>query len=188
MNFQSLSISGAWVGESQINKDNRGFFREWFKTDEIELATGYSFNVKQANVSQSKRGVLRGIHYSLSLLGQVKWVTCVSGSIWDVVVDLRPNSPTYGTWDCVELTGENGKSILISEGLGHGFVSLADESLVAYLQTSNYSPSDEYEINPHDSDLAILWPLKDLLLAVKDSVAPTLAERQAEGQLPILLE
>ncbi len=184
MKFESMSIQGAWVGVNQIHKDSRGYFREWFKFHEIEEQTGIKFNAQQANVSKSKYGVLRGIHFSLSEFGQAKLVTCVSGSVWDVVVDIRPNSPTFGCWEFVELTEHNGKSVLISTGLGHAFVSLAEDSLLSYLQTSPYAPEHEYGINPLDTEIGIQWPIENLLMTLKDSTAPTMSELLAKGKLP----
>ena len=184
MKFETMSIQGAWIGVNQIHYDSRGYFREWFKFNEIERQTGVKFYPQQANVSKSKYGVLRGIHFSLSELGQAKLVTCVSGSVWDVVIDIRPSSPTFGQWDCVELTEQNGKSVLISSGLGHAFVSLAEDSLLSYLQTSPYAPDFEYEINPLDAELGIQWPIVNPQMTLKDSTAPTMSELLAKGKLP----
>lgn len=187
MNFQSLEIEGAWLFESPVWSDNRGFFREWFKSEEVEKVAGREFNVEQANISSSAKGVVRGIHYSLAKKSQAKWVTCVSGLIKDVIVDIRPNSKTFGKWIEVELSGISGNAVLISEGLGHGFVSLVDVSTVAYLASSPFSPSEEFEINPLDSELGINWglPLSELTISEKDKNAPTLEERKKEGKLPM---
>jgi dTDP-4-dehydrorhamnose 3,5-epimerase len=186
MELTPLGIEGAWLAESPVWSDDRGFFREWFKTEEINKATGRNFNVEQANISSSTKGTLRGIHYSLAAKGQAKWVTCVSGLIKDVIVDIRPNSKTFGKWIEVELGGTSGNAVLIGEGLGHGFISLADVSTVAYLVSSPFSPTEEFEINPLDSDLGINWglPLSELKISDKDKNAPTLDERKKEGKLP----
>jgi dTDP-4-dehydrorhamnose 3,5-epimerase len=129
---------------------------------------------------------VRGIHYSLAVKGQAKWVTCVSGLIKDVIVDIRPSSKTYGKWIEVQLSGTSGKAVLIGEGLGHGFVSLADVSTVAYLVSSPFSPSEEFEINPLDQAISINWglPLSELKISDKDKNALTLEERKKEGKLP----
>jgi len=184
MELEALSIEGAWIGRSSIHKDQRGFFREWFKANEIERVIGRKFSVAQANVSQSNRGVVRGIHYSLATTGQGKWVSCMSGSIWDVVVDIRPSSPTFKKWVGVTLRGDVGEALFISEGLGHGFISLEENTVVTYLLTSPYSPEEEFEINPRDPDLAIEWPGLEHLVSPKDASAPSLAERLAAGKLP----
>ena len=184
MEFKNLAIEGAWIAQSAVHADERGSFREWFKAGEIRAATGREFAVSQSNVSVSQKGVLRGIHYSLASQGQAKWVTCLTGSIWDVIVDIRPSSPTFKKWVGVELRGESGDVALISEGLGHGFISLEDNSVVSYLLTSPFSPEEEFEINPMDPELAIAWPLSERLMSPKDEIAPTLAMRYAQGKLP----
>lgn len=183
MEIEELGIKGVWIARSAIHNDDRGYFREWFKEVEIEVAIGRQFDVQQANISSSNKGVLRGIHYSIAKEGQGKWITCISGSIWDVVVDIRQSSPTFMKWVGVDLKANSGDSLFISEGLGHGFVSLEDNSTVAYLLTSQYSPSEEFEIHPLDSDLAITWPLEQLFLSAKDEAAPTLQERLSMGDL-----
>lgn len=183
MDIEELGIKGAWIARSPVHHDDRGYFREWFKREELELATGFDFGVKQANISTSNTGVLRGIHYSLAKDGQGKWVTCVSGSIWDVIVDIRPASPTFKQWIGIELTGASGDAIFVSGGLGHGFISLQDNSTVAYLLTSKHSPQEEFEISPLDPDLGISWPLTILHLSDKDKLAPTLREQLSAGNL-----
>lgn len=186
MKLTPLGIEGAWLAESPVHADERGFFREWFKSSDVLAATGIDFGVQQANISSSARGVVRGIHYSLAPAGQAKWVTCVSGLIRDVIVDIRPGSDTYGKHEVVELSGVSGRAVLIGARLGHGFVSIADGSTVAYLLSSPYSPGDEYEINPLDPELGIDWVLSgsELKLSPKDQAASSLMERLGEGKLP----
>ena len=186
MELNPLGIEGAWVAESPVWGDERGFFREWFKNSDISRVTGRDFSVAQANISSSARGVVRGIHYSLAEGGQAKWVTCVSGSIRDVIVDIRLSSPTYGKSVVVELSSASGNAVFIGEDLGHAFVSLEDASTVAYLVSSPFSPTDEYEINPLDPELGIEWelPVGELRLSPKDAAAPTMAERAIQGKLP----
>jgi len=186
MKLSPLGIEGAWLAESPVWSDNRGFFREWFKTEDIQKIIHRDFIVEQANISSSTKGSLRGIHYSLTAKGQAKWVTCVSGLIKDVIVDIRPNSKTFGKWIEVELSGASGNAVLIGEGLGHGFISLADISTVAYLVSSPFSPTEEFEINPLDSSIGINWglPISKLKISDNDRNAPTLEERKKEGKLP----
>jgi dTDP-4-dehydrorhamnose 3,5-epimerase len=186
MELKPLGIAGAWVATSPVRADERGSFREWFKSDDILAATGIDFSTAQANVSESKRGVVRGIHYSLVPVGQAKWVTCMNGAIKDVIVDIRPSSPTYGMHESVNLVSGDGQAVLVGTGLGHGFVSLVDGSVVAYLVTSPFSPTNEFEINPFDPEIGINWgiPLAELLLSPKDVAAPGLKERESEGKLP----
>lgn len=182
MQIEELGIEGVWIARSPVHQDERGFFREWFKSDEIESVLGRTFEVKQANISSSKKGVLRGIHFSQAPGGQGKWVTCISGSIWDVVVDIRPASPTYMKWIGIELKGEKGDALFISEGLGHAFIALEDNTNIAYLLTSPYSPADEFEIHPLDPDLAIAWPIANLPLSTKDAAAPSFKELSESGK------
>ena len=186
MELTPLGIEGAWLASSPVWSDDRGFFREWFKTEEINKATERNFNIEQANISSSTKGTLRGIHYSLAAKGQAKWVTCVSGSIKDVIVDIRPNSKTFGKWIEVELSGTSGNALLIGEGLGHAFISLANVSTVAYLVSSPFSPTEEFEINPLDPAIGINWglSLSELKISDKDKNSPTLEERKEEGKLP----
>ena len=183
MEIEELGIKGAWIARSPIHKDDRGYFREWFKAGEIKIALGRSFDVQQGNISSSNRGVLRGIHYSLAKEGQGKWITCISGSVWDVVVDIRPSSTTYRKWIGTELHSGSGDALFISEGLGHAFISLEDNSTVAYLLTSKYSPAEEFAIHPLDPELAITWPLQNPSLSLKDGSAPTLQEQLSSGNL-----
>ena len=121
----------------------------------------------------------------------MKWVTCVSGAILDVIIDIRPNSSTFGKYVAVELKGEENRALLIENGLGHAFMSLQENTAVAYLLTSPYSPNNEFEINPMDPEIGINWRL-DLIgaikttMSLKDSVAPNLAERKDQNLLPNL--
>jgi dTDP-4-dehydrorhamnose 3,5-epimerase len=186
MELTPLGIEGVWLAESPVWRDDRGFFREWFKSEDIKDATGRDFGIKQANISLSSRGTLRGIHYSIAPRGQAKWITCVVGSIKDVIVDIRIGSQTFGQWIEIELSGDSGKAVFISEGLGHGFVALEDNTAVAYLVSTPFSPTDEFEINPLDEKIAINWGVdfSDLKISEKDKKAPTLVERLDEGKLP----
>jgi dTDP-4-dehydrorhamnose 3,5-epimerase len=190
MDFSQLEIDGAWIATSSVWTDERGSFNEWFKGADVLASTGIDFKAAQANISISDRGVIRGIHYSLAPEGQAKWVTCVSGSLVDVIVDIRPRSKTYGKYISVNLAGRDGRAVLIGPQLGHGFVSLEAGTAISYLLSSPYSPGNEYEINPFDPEINIDWKLKQLegtkvLLSKKDETAPLLAERARNGELPI---
>ena len=181
MNLIPLGIEGAWLAESQVWSDERGFFREWFKAEDVKSVTGRDFGIEQANISLSSLGTLRGIHYSIAPRGQAKWITCVSGSIKDVIVDIRPKSKTYGQWIEVELTGNSGKAVFISEGLGHAFLALENNTAVAYLVSTPYSQEYELAINPLDDFLKIDWGMESskLRISEKDLNAPTFLEREA---------
>jgi dTDP-4-dehydrorhamnose 3,5-epimerase len=186
MELTPLGIEGAWLADSPIWNDERGFFREWFKSEDIEKVTGKNFGIEQANISVSSRGTLRGIHYSIAPRGQAKWVTCVTGAMKDIILDIRTESKTFGKWIAVELSGKSGHSLYISERLGHGFMALEENTTVAYLVSTPFSPSHELEINPLDEEIGINWGmnLSDLKISGKDKFAPTLAKRLAEGKLP----
>jgi dTDP-4-dehydrorhamnose 3,5-epimerase len=167
-------------------EDERGTFRQWFEYEKILSVAGLDFSVAQANLSESKRGVVRGIHYSVAKVGQAKLVTCVTGKINDFIVDIRPNSETYGKFTSVKLKGGDGQAVLISAGLGHGFISLLEGSTISYLVTSPYSPSEEFAINPLDPEIGIDWgfPVSDLLLSQRDFTAQSLLECLVSGRLP----
>jgi dTDP-4-dehydrorhamnose 3,5-epimerase len=186
MKLTPLGIEGVWLAESPVWSDDRGFFREWFKSEDIKNETGRDFGIEQANISLSSRGTLRGIHYSIAPRGQAKWITCVAGSIKDVIVDIRPNSKTFGQWIEVELSGDSGKAVLISEGLGHGFLALEDNTAVAYLVSTPFSPTHEYEINPLDEKIAINWGMEisELNISDKDRTAPSLMDLKSRNLLP----
>jgi dTDP-4-dehydrorhamnose 3,5-epimerase len=155
MPFEEMKIRGAWVHTPVRHHDNRGHFEEQFKLSLIEQELGRTFTVKQVNQSVSNKGVIRGIHYTDSPEGQAKYVSCPKGKIWDVVVDLRKDSATYGQWDAVELSAENGLSVFISEGLGHAFLSLEDGSVVNYLCNQHFDGSKDRGINPLSPQTAI---------------------------------
>jgi dTDP-4-dehydrorhamnose 3,5-epimerase len=186
MNLTSLGIDGVWLAESPVWSDDRGLFREWFKSENINDATGRDFGIEQANISVSSAGTLRGIHYSIAPRGQAKWITCVAGAIQDVIVDIRPSSPTFGKWVEVELRGDSGMAVFISEGLGHGFLALEDKTAVAYLVSTPFSPKDEFDINPLDAKIGINWgmDLSQLKISEKDKNAPGLFRRMKQGELP----
>jgi len=168
MKVTPLAITGAWIIESPVYPDDRGIFREWFKFEALKEFGVPTFEVRQANTSISKRGVIRGIHYSSDINGQTKLVTCTAGSVLDVVVDLRAESKTYGEHLEVELSESLGKCVYISSGLGHGFQALEDNSVVTYLLDKEYSPNNEFGVNPLDTNLNIKWPLSDFKISEKD--------------------
>lgn len=174
MPFQEMKIRGAWIHTPIRHNDERGHFEEQFKISQIESELGRSFTVQQVNQSVSNKGVIRGIHYTDSAEGQAKYVSCPKGAIWDVVVDLRKDSPTYGHWDAVELSSENGLSVFISEGLGHAFLSLEDGSVAHYLCTSEFAPDADRTFNPLSVKLAITFEdsgITGFVLSEKDSEA-----------------
>ncbi|MEU1185062.1 dTDP-4-dehydrorhamnose 3,5-epimerase [Streptomyces sp. NPDC005820] len=183
--MKPLGIEGAWVDTPRVFMDDRGRFHEWFRSETFRTAVGHGFDFEQANCSRSVRGTLRGIHAAAVPPGQAKYVTCVSGAVLDVVVDIRLGSPGFGTWEAVRLDDTTHRCVYLSEGLGHAFMALEDNSTVVYLCSRGYAPEREFGINPLDPALAIAWP--DGLTPVlsdKDAAAPTLAEAERRGLLP----
>ncbi len=131
--------------------------------------------------------MLRGIHFADVPPGQAKYVTCARGAALDVAVDIRVGSPTFGQWDTVLLDDVDRRAIYLSEGLGHAFVSLADNSSVTYLVSTGYSPGREFGIHPMDPELDLPWPADvEVELSGKDQAAPTLAQAQEQGLLPTM--
>ena len=153
-----LSIEGAWAYTPAIRSDARGSFLELFRGGEFLAALGYRLEVAQANCSVSRRGVIRGIHFADVPPGQAKYVSCLSGAILDVVVDLRTGSPGYGRWEAVRLDDENRRSLFISEGLGHAFTALSETATVVYLCSTPYAPGREHGVHPLDPAVGIAWP------------------------------
>jgi dTDP-4-dehydrorhamnose 3,5-epimerase len=191
MPFQPMSIQGAFVFTPVIHEDSRGHFLESFKLSSLDRELGLGFEVKQVNQSTSAKGVIRGIHFADTPPGQAKYVSCLKGTIWDVVVDLRTESPTFGKWEGVEISLENGKSVLIADGLGHGFLSLQEGSVVSYLCSEEYNPATERQINPLDKDLAIdfsgfgsKFGVEDFFLSDQDKKAQGFQEALGAGILP----
>jgi dTDP-4-dehydrorhamnose 3,5-epimerase len=166
--------------------DDRGVFLEWYRFDKLEQTIGHSLNLRQANTSVSKRGVVRGIHFADVPIGQAKYVTATHGAVLDYVIDIRVGSPTFGQWDSVLLDDTDRRAIYLAEGLGHCFVSLTDNATVSYLVTDVFNPSREHGINPLDADVALVFPPEagEPLLSPKDTEAPGLAEASASGLLP----
>jgi dTDP-4-dehydrorhamnose 3,5-epimerase len=186
MGSRELSVPGAWEITPQVHRDERGTFTEWFTESAFGAMTGHRFDLRQANCSVSAAGVLRGLHFAQLPPGQAKYVTCVRGAVFDVVVDIRVGSPTYGHWDSVLLDDIDHRSTYISEGLAHGFVAMQDQSTVMYLCSTPYAPQREHTIAATDPAIGIEWPLPaaQLLLSGRDATAPSLAEVRESGLLP----
>jgi dTDP-4-dehydrorhamnose 3,5-epimerase len=183
---RELSVPGAWELTPQVHTDSRGLFFEWFADPAFAEFAGHRLDVQQANCSVSAAGVLRGVHFAQLPPSQAKYVTCLRGSVFDVVVDIRVGSPTFGKWDAVMLDDRARRSIYISEGLGHAFLALEDDSTVMYLCSAGYAPGREHTINALDPALGIAWPAVDgePILSDRDRNARTLAEVKASGLLP----
>jgi dTDP-4-dehydrorhamnose 3,5-epimerase len=186
---RELKVSDAWEFTPRVFGDDRGAFLEWFKSDVFAATVGQELTIRQANHSISRRGVVRGVHFALVPPGQAKYVYCPQGSVLDIVIDIRVGSPTFGQWDAVQLDDVDRRAVYLSEGLGHAFMALQDESVVTYLCSTGYAPTREFGTHPLDPDLGLPWPA-DIppVLSDKDAEAPTLAEAAQQGQLPIYAE
>lgn len=185
MRVTELSIRGAWVFEPRRFDDERGLFVAPFQEPAFVEAVGRPMRVAQSNHSVSRRGVVRGVHFSDVPPGQAKYIHCPYGRLLDVVVDVRVGSPTFGRWEAVELSSESYRAVYLSEGLGHAFCALSDDAVAAYLCSTGYAPASERTVSALDPALGLPWPA-DLtpVLSARDATAPTLAEAQAAGVLP----
>jgi len=189
--FRQLKVPGAWEITTTHFGDPRGVFLEWFKESAFATTVGRPFELQQANCSVSAAGVLRGIHFADTPPGQAKYVTCARGAVLDVAVDLRVGSPTFGLWDAVLLDDVDRRAIFLSEGLGHAFMALEDDSTVMYLCSTGYAPGREHGVHPLDPTIGIDWPTTDRAgrplvpqLSDKDLAAPSLAQAESSGLLP----
>ncbi len=168
--LENLGMEGLLLLKSDVYKDDRGFFIETYK-DSVFSQLGLPKFV-QDNFSFSKKGVLRGLHYQLAPKAQGKLVRCLEGKIWDVAVDIRKGSPTYGKWQGLELLGEDGQALYIPEGFAHGFVTISEVARVLYKTTAEYAPELERGIVWNDPDLKIAWPMEKPILAARDGAFP----------------
>lgn len=186
--FQPTAIEGVHVFEPVIHGDDRGSFHEWFRADAFIDATGYPFIPEQANMSVSAAGVVRGLHFADVPPGQAKLVTCPVGHIVDIVVDIRRGSPTHGRVVTVELEASARRVVHLPIGVAHGFVSLADGSVLSYLTSSAYDPESEHAVSILDPSLGVDVAgilagagLGDPVLSERDRSAPTVGEFASSG-------
>lgn len=183
--MEPLGIDGAWTFTPRIFGDSRGAFLEAYRGAAFEESVGHSLSVAQTNVSVSRRGTLRGIHFADVPPGQAKYVMCVRGAVLDVVADIRVGSPTFGTWRSVQLDDEDRRAVYIAEGLGHAFFALTDDATVVYLCSEPFRAEREHGVDPLDPTLAIEWPSGiEPILSEKDAGAPSLEEAREAGLLP----
>ena len=178
MTFTRTAIPDVVIIEPTVHGDSRGYFVETFVSNKLEEFLGYQINFCQDNESKSSKGVLRGLHYQLPPHAQTKLVRVIHGRVLDVAVDIRKNSPTFGKYVAVELSGENKKQLLIPRGFAHGFVVLEDDTVFAYKVDNYYSPECDRGIAFDDKNLNIDWILKkeELNLSAKDTKQPKLNE------------
>ncbi len=158
MQVSPLRFDGVYRFDPVLLPDDRGVFLESFKSDLFTENVGLAFDLAQMNISVSKAGTIRGVHFADVPPGQAKYVQCFAGSILDIVVDIRVGSPTFGECDAVELSAEARTGLYIPEGFGHAFCALSDSATVGYLCSQGYSPSCEHGIHPLDPVLALPWP------------------------------
>ena len=185
MQATPYSISGVWRFDPVLRPDDRGVFLESFKESVFVETVGHSFDLAQMNISVSRAGTVRGVHFADVPPGQAKYVQCFSGKILDIVVDIRVGSPTFGQYEAIELDADSRSGLYISVGLGHAFCALSESATVGYLCSEGYSPEREHGIHPLDPDLALPWPQGEhSVLSPKDAAAPLLAEAIASGLLP----
>lgn len=175
MKVINTKLEGCVVIEPKVFGDNRGFFLESFHSDRYKDEAGISLSFCQDNHSRSAKGVLRGLHFQKNK-PQGKLVRVVRGEVYDVAVDIRKDSSTFGQWEAVILSEENKKQFWVPPGFAHGFVVLSDAADFEYKCTDFYDASDEGSILWSDSSLGIPWPISNPLLSEKDSNAPCLSD------------
>lgn len=177
MNIQETKLQGLFVIEPTVYQDERGFFFESYNEKKFIDATGSKVYFVQDNHSQSTRGVLRGLHFQNEPHAQGKLVRCVRGEVFDVAVDIRPDSITFGQWFGATLSASNKKQLWIPEGFAHGFLTLSDEAEFCYKTTNFYNPASEGCIIWNDKDLNITWPLNcEPVVSHKDEKGYKLAD------------
>jgi dTDP-4-dehydrorhamnose 3,5-epimerase len=184
--IRELKIPDSYEVTPKQFGDDRGVFLEWYRFDKLAEAVGHPIDLRQANTSVSRRGVVRGIHFADVPRGQAKYVTATHGAVLDYVVDIRVGSPTFGQWDSVLLDDVDRRAIYLAEGLGHAFVALTDDATVSYLVTDTFNAGREHGIDPLDPEIGLVFPPEagEPLLSPKDTDAPGLSEAAAAGLLP----
>lgn len=185
MRMCELAVPDVYRITPQRRPDGRGCFYESYRHDLLAEAVGHPVTLMQVNYSQSRRGTIRGVHSASVPPGQAKFITCVSGEVLDIAVDLRVGSPTFGTHVATRLSSEAGTAVYLPEGIGHAFQALTDMACMSYLCSTLYDADTVLEVNPLDPDLALPWDLSgDPIMSDKDAAAPSLADMLASGGLP----
>ncbi|WP_326984832.1 dTDP-4-dehydrorhamnose 3,5-epimerase [Chryseobacterium sp. MYb264] len=179
MKIKETPLKDCYIIESTVIEDDRGYFYEKFNEKKFEELTGMNGHFVQDNISKSSYGVLRGLHLQKGEHAQAKLVSCLEGKVYDVAVDLRENSSTFGKWFGIELTPENKLQLYIPRGFGHGFSVLSETAIFAYKCDNFYNKESEGSVIWNDSELNIDWklPLDAVQLSEKDRVLPTFSER-----------
>lgn len=178
MKFTTLAIPDILVFEPEVLEDQRGFFFESFNQSGFDKVMGRKITFVQDNHSKSIKGVLRGLHFQLPPKGQGKLIRVIQGQIYDVAVDLRKTSPTFGHWVGEMLSADNKKQIWIPEGFAHGFITLSDDSEVLYKATDFYSPIHEQCLIWNDPEINVMWPHteNDYIFSDKDTKGKLLSD------------
>ena len=179
MKVKSTPLKNCYIIEPTVFEDDRGYFYEKFNEQKFEQLTGMNGHFVQDNVSKSSYGVLRGLHLQKGDMAQAKLVSCLEGRVWDVAVDLREDSPTFGQWFGVELSAENRLQFYIPRGFAHGFSVLSPTAVFAYKCDNFYNKESEGGIIWNDTELNIDWklPMSDIILSEKDKVQKTFQEK-----------
>jgi dTDP-4-dehydrorhamnose 3,5-epimerase len=176
MKFSKTSLAGLWVIDLELREDERGFLARTFCENEFS-ANGLNTRWPQCNLTLTKsRGMIRGMHFQLSPRAEIKLVRCAAGAIFDVAVDVRPNSPTFGKWEAFELTSQNRRMLYIPGGFAHGFQCLADNSEVFYQMSEFFFADLSRGVRWDDPTVAIKWPLPDPTLSERDQNLPLLTD------------
>lgn len=180
MDYQSTAIEDVFTIEPRVFADDRGFFMESFNAEQFSRATKTSSNWVQDNHSQSAHGVLRGLHFQLPPMAQGKLVRVVSGAVFDVAVDVRRSSSTFGHWVGVELSADNRRQLWLPPGMAHGFLVLSETADLLYKTTAYYSPEHDRCVRWDDPDIGIEWPDIGVspVLSPKDAAAPLLRDTE----------
>ena len=185
MDIRELSITGSFEITPEQFADDRGLFLESFRGDRLAEALGHRLDVVQTNVSVSSQGTVRGIHFAQLPPSQAKYITALSGSFLDFVIDIRVGSPTFGQWESALLDTIDRRAVYLAEGLGHAICSLEDDSTAIYLCSAVYNPAREHAINPLDPQLGLTLPDGHTpVLSAKDNAAPSLSQAAERGLLP----
>lgn len=177
MKIKQTPLKDCYIIEPTIFEDDRGYFYEKFNEQKFEQLTGMNGHFVQDNISKSSYGVLRGLHLQKGDHSQAKLVSCLGGKVWDVAVDLRRDSPTFGKWFGIELSDENKLQFYVPRGFGHGFSVLTETAVFAYKCDNFYSKESEGGVLWNDQELNIDWklPVSDIILSDKDKIQPTFA-------------
>lgn len=179
MKVKSTPLQDCYIIEPTVFEDDRGYFFEKFNEKTFEELTSQNGHFVQDNISKSSYGVLRGLHLQKGEHAQAKLVSCLEGKVFDVAVDLRENSPTFGKWFGIELTAENKLQLYVPRGFGHGFSVLSETAVFSYKCDNFYHKAAEGGVLWNDPELNIDWqlPMDDVILSEKDKVLPPLSEK-----------